>query len=169
MLPNEYFSRLPEEVLRDWLPQRVRNLGWPPGLCREKWLPVLGDSPERWKNLVWAQVGLNIDGLRWRDDCEETLRDLTDACFGSVNNRFASHVPHGLGKMRRIQSYAMEKRKLPGRLLIMQDKRGLFLVDGYHRLSWYHHHRETVGDACTVSAVAACFLGKAALTVKVGS
>jgi hypothetical protein len=121
----------------------------------------LGDSPERWKELVWTPVALNIDGLWWRSDSGLTIKDLSDACFSGVQNRFASHVSHGLGKIRRIQSYAMEKRRLPGHLLVMHDLNGLFLVDGYHRLSWYYHHRKMAGEAFIVSAIADCFLGKA--------
>jgi len=159
MPPERYFQNLPAEFIREWLPARVKNNGWPPESEPAKWRNVLGDTPERWRLYRWREQSIDIRSANWRSDVQGTLRMLGDACFRGISNRWTPNVSQSIGKISRIQNYAIANRALPGKLLIADTPTGLFLVDGNHRACWYLFSSELLGETFPVSASASCYIG----------
>lgn len=160
MSPETYFYRLPAEYVRDWLPARVENLRWPPMLWHRSWTKVLGDRPEMWRHYRWREGFVDLSQVQWRADVGDTVRGLTDACFRGVSNPWASFASQSLDKIDKIQQYAYKRRALPSRLLIAETEGGLFLVDGYHRVSWFAFTSDSLGAAFPVSPIASCYFGR---------
>jgi hypothetical protein len=159
--PAEYFSRLPPEFVCDWLPARVENLRWPPDTNRANWTRVLGDAPDRWRNYEWTIGSIDLSTAVWCAQTSNTIRDLATACFGTASTAsWRRHASHGLDKIQRIQAYAMTHRVLPGRLLISRTPSGLFLTDGYHRVTWFGFTSRLMGPAFPISPIAECYFGE---------
>lgn len=158
--PSQYFSRLPSEFVRDWLPAKVGNLGWPPETRLQGWTKVLGDSPERWRFYQWSECLLDLNTTNWRPDTETTVNGLLDACFKGISNSWARFANQSNNKIQRIQSYAMTRHMLPSRLLVAKTSTGLFLVDGCHRVAWFRYSSSMLGSVFPVSSIAKCYLGK---------
>ena len=158
--PQDYFDRLPSEFIRGWLPVRVENLQWPPTLRHQSWTNVLGDAPERWRLYRWREDALDLNRARWRADTLATLHGLSDACFRGAHNPWTRFVSQSLVKIQRLQAYAMTHRALPGRLLVAETSTGRFLVDGYHRVSWFTFNSQLLGTALPVPPITGCYLGR---------
>jgi len=158
--PEAYFDRLPAEFVRDWLPARVENLHWPPTLRHQAWTNFLGDTPERWRLYRWREGSIDLNSTRWRPDTLEAIHGLTAACFRDVRNPWTRLAAQSLKKIGRIQEYALIQRVLPSRLLVAETGGGLYLVDGYHRVSWFIFSSELLGAAFPVSATANCYIGR---------
>lgn len=160
MPPEAYFNLLPAEFVRDWLPARVENLSWPPTRRHQSWTAVLGDTPERWRRYRWREDSVDLSRVVWRADVLPTIRGLTDVCFRGASNSWAHIAYQSLAKIKRIQEYALAQRRLPSRLLIAETPRGLFLVDGYHRVCWFMFTSASLGSAFPISPIANCYYGR---------
>jgi len=148
------------EFVRDWLPARVRNLRWPPADFHQSWTKMLGDIPERWRLYRWREGSVDLNNVAWRADVEPAIRGLSDACFNGASNGFAPIRSQSLDKINRIQTYSLAQRALPSRLLIAETQSGLFLVDGYHRVTWYKFTSSLFGQGFPVSPIASCYFGR---------
>lgn len=159
-LPTEYFANLPQEFLNEWLPDRVANLGWPAETRVQRWMPVLGEHPSQFRLRTWRKLELDLAGADWCNETATTIANLRATCFGSPPTRgWQGHSAEALRKTTRIAEYARTHLALPGCLMAFRRDDGLFLVDGYHRVTWLGIGRSIAGSAFPVSAIVSCFDG----------
>lgn len=158
--PAEYFANLPEEFKRSWLPARVNSRGWPAELHVSEWSAVLGEDPACFRLRTWREVTLDISIADWCGDTASTLDALRATCLGMPPTPgWRKHLDEAARKTKRIAEYASAHRALPSHLLTIRRPDGLFLVDGYHRVTWHGVGRMFAGAAFPVSPVARCFEG----------
>ncbi len=159
---DSYFSNLPTCIKKDWLPQRVSNLGW--NYVGEKsspgWLSVLGEDPNVWRERIWTKTEIDLKDLVLSKASEKTARDLLLTVHDlPPNEKWKDHKCHGLDKLAKIKDYVIREKKFPSYIFGNVNTDGIFLVDGYHRYTLFRTFQRN-GELDEISTLATFYSGE---------
>jgi hypothetical protein len=130
---RKIFSNFPEEVFALWLDGKIRDLGWPPqGSQWERALlyyPIL-----YWRKIKWDQKFLPIQFDRLGPLSRKIVNGLMETNVLNKHNRFTDSIKNTRERFDAAFKTVIEKRRVPGRLILLDDDGYYEILDGEHRV-----------------------------------
>jgi hypothetical protein len=125
---------MPDEVVSEWLVERVESRGWPPQ--GPYWdLLLRGYSPEDWRAFTWEKMELELSSLPFSQKSSRLMTSLAAARFRGVINEY-SGIENSHDRMQSIAQYVNDSGRLPGFVTLIHDG-DWEIVDGSHRSTLY--------------------------------
>ena len=125
---------MPDEVVEDWLKERVESRGWPPH--GPPWHALLRFySPLQWQTFSWEKRDIDLCSVRYSEKSKDIITGLAAACFDGARNSY-SNIENSRDRMERICSHLAQTGKLPGAVVLISNNEWE-IVDGCHRISCY--------------------------------
>jgi hypothetical protein len=88
-----------------------------------------------WASLRWAREDRVLRAEDLTDDCADTLGRLIAAYVDGVANEYSLGIPDGIGRFQGLVRHLEQSETLPTPVVLLKERTGLMVVDGFHRLA----------------------------------